>query len=828
MLPIHRQLLAVALMGLPSLAIAQDSVSKLLLPPGDAIDAYNPTEQVKDYIVDLSAFRSSWGLVYSAGPLIKASQNYDAAPPYFTHATSAQAISKDTLAGMPFARNGYMLWNGQGFGVNGDATRNDPGQTISTDNFVGSQFTAGFSEWGGGTVSLNNVIGAVVNYENDTPSRLYVSRVVSATNSMDYACDLSQFGFGGVEAGGNIALRADGYGSNDCNGQIAVTGNNYHRVDMLARTNGTGNVITNTGGSDATANTWLVQNDTQTHVPPTVARDGSGRAITLGTNFSNDFVYESAAGVASTSQAHMGPGVTSTRGAVAHNPANFSGLFGAGNVNGSCGMIGMDSNGGPSMLTLWGLAANGSVSGNKALTLPAVITDNSTGWPSNSLGAGPILFNNYYSQTAYRGGNGQVAVGADAAGNLLAAASVDHPTNSDSAHTTNLLAVARVDATSGASEWTIAAYCDGTSGQSGTGKPLLDGPGGNVVGRLVTMSDLTLGSVTGPSMSPPMLDSVGNIFFVGVVERFYTDGQGNPASDLGTGLVRAVYDEASFSYELELLFDTGTAFKGINSTTDYQVRFLDLADSNSLSSGTTFSGNIAAGAYNHADPANLPPASTEALGGLGVAAQIVYDVNGDGIFEPMTGSSGVPGSPDEDYRVLLYISSAKDCNNNSVPDDVDIASGNSTDTNANGVPDECDGSIGDNYCIGAPNSTGAGAVMAPTGSGSVSSNDVILTCLPVPTQQFGIFFYGSAQILAPFGNGFLCVGAGSTGLFRLPPTATGTVGILSRPLDVTSPPQAAGQINAGSTWFFQGWYRDPPAGGAFFNLSDGVAITFTP
>ena len=118
--------------------------------------------------------------------------------------------------------------------------------------------------------------------------------------------------------------------------------------------------------------------------------------------------------------------------------------------------------------------------------------------------------------------------------------------------------------------------------------------------------------------------------------------------------------------------------------------------------------------------------------------------------------------------------------------------------------------------------------MAPSGTGSVSANDVILTCLPVPPQQFGIFFYGSAQILAPFGNGFLCVGAGSTGLFRLPPTATGTVGILSRSLDITNPPQAAGQIVAGSTWFFQGWYRDPPAGGAFFNLSDGVGIPFTP
>jgi hypothetical protein len=324
------------------------------------------------------------------------------------------------------------------------------------------------------------------------------------------------------------------------------------------------------------------------------------------------------------------------------------------------------------------------------------------------------------------------------------------------------------------------------------------------------------------------MDSVGNIFFLAVVERFYTDSQGNPASDMGTGLVRAVYDEANFSYELELLFDTGTAFNGINSATDYQVRFLEIADSNSMSSGSVFSGNIAAGAYNHGDPASLAPGSTEALGGLGVVAQIVYDVNGDGLFEPMTGVNGVPGSPDEDYRVFLYISSAKDCNDNSVPDDVDIAMGTSTDFNNNGVPDECDGEIGDNYCIGAPNSTGAGAVMAPSGTTSVTANDVILVCLPVPTQQFGIFFYGSAQILAPFGNGYLCVGAGTTGLFRLPPTATGTVGILNRPLDIANPPQASGQILSGATWFFQGWYRDPVAGGSFFNLSDAVEITFTP
>jgi hypothetical protein len=37
---------------------------------------------------------------------------------------------------------------------------------------------------------------------------------------------------------------------------------------------------------------------------------------------------------------------------------------------------------------------------------------------------------------------------------------------------------------------------------------------------------------------------------------------------------------------------------------------------------------------------------------------------------------------------------------------------------------------------------------------------------------------------------------------------------------------AAGQITAGSTWNFQFWFRDPVAGGASFNLSDGLEVTF--
>ncbi len=47
-------------------------------------------------------------------------------------------------------------------------------------------------------------------------------------------------------------------------------------------------------------------------------------------------------------------------------------------------------------------------------------------------------------------------------------------------------------------------------------------------------------------------------------------------------------------------------------------------------------------------------------------------------------------------------------------------------------------------------------------------------------------------------------------------------------VDNTSPPSAATQITSGSTWNFQAWFRDPIAGGSFFDMSDGLNVTFGP
>ena len=136
--------------------------------------------------------------------------------------------------------------------------------------------------------------------------------------------------------------------------------------------------------------------------------------------------------------------------------------------------------------------------------------------------------------------------------------------------------------------------------------------------------------------------------------------------------------------------------------------------------------------------------------------------------------------------------------------------------------------LGTNYCTSTPNSTGLPALISATGSASVSANDLSLHAQPVPALQNGVFFYGPIQTQVPFGNGFRCVGAGATGIARLPIENSGLAGVLEHDLDNTLPPTAVTQITSGSTWNFQAWFRDPAGGGAFFNLSDGLSVTFAP
>jgi len=134
-----------------------------------------------------------------------------------------------------------------------------------------------------------------------------------------------------------------------------------------------------------------------------------------------------------------------------------------------------------------------------------------------------------------------------------------------------------------------------------------------------------------------------------------------------------------------------------------------------------------------------------------------------------------------------------------------------------------------NYCVTSPNSSGFGARMGWIGSTSYGANDGSLQVTEAAFNVFGLFFYGALQDNVPFGDGVRCISTAGSGLTRLNPAAlTSFVGDMTRPLDYQAFPMnaGAGQILPGSIWNFQFWYRDLAAGGAGFNVSDGLEVTF--
>ena len=129
-----------------------------------------------------------------------------------------------------------------------------------------------------------------------------------------------------------------------------------------------------------------------------------------------------------------------------------------------------------------------------------------------------------------------------------------------------------------------------------------------------------------------------------------------------------------------------------------------------------------------------------------------------------------------------------------------------------------------NYCIGAPNSVGPGARIGRSGSTSIADNSFVLTATGCPPYSFGLFLFSPTQAQTPFGNGFLCLGGSLTRLF--PPQQADAAGHVAHALDFTTPPGST--ISAGSVLNFQLVYRNPAAGGAGFNASDGLNVTFCP
>jgi len=649
--------LVAAVVALP--AWAQDSVSKNLGGlPGDALWPWNTTHQCAPYVVDLTPFTGSWGTEFGIAPLVKASKSDTAAIPppnkeYFNGQLSAQGISRIQARNVPYAVPTYKLWAdtpGQG----AHPTQNNPPGTISpTGN--SNQFGVTFAEFGrtDNLQDYNGIIGAVVNYDATNPMRLYVKRVMAATNGAAPAENRAQFGIGAVDEQGNVMLRADGSGAT---GPNALTGDNIFSVGALARQCGLVNYIDNAGQVDAASGAWIVQHNATIHNTPNIGPKAVfGTPYFLGTNFNKEYGYGPTNPPTYTT-AHR-PGTTDHRGGVAYMTKNVPCVAG---THGTAAVLSKSTagGGGPTdSFSVWGLNANGSVSGTLLLTKPTTqITDPTTGKRTYAT----TEFDHYHSQVAYRGGNAPLALNVDQQGRLLAAGVLyDTSGGTIPENPFNDIVAARVTCgTPNTIQWSLVAYATDENYTLNSGKPILNGHGGAAIGRLALMYEVTGGAPLGPSLSAPMIDSAGNIWFVSAMKWFGPDGsEGTPDDDYDSALIRAVYNPTTVGWELELVAELGMVFSGQNSGLPWAINFMGVADADSVSSGTAWSGNISETGHLGVNPTpDVPTWAPTTLGGLVINCSIVYDVNGDGVYNDPTSSYYDPTKPaDEAYNALLYI-----------------------------------------------------------------------------------------------------------------------------------------------------------------------------
>ena len=154
-----------------------------------------------------------------------------------------------------------------------------------------------------------------------------------------------------------------------------------------------------------------------------------------------------------------------------------------------------------------------------------------------------------------------------------------------------------------------------------------------------------------------------------------------------------------------------------------------------------------------------------------------------------------------------------------------------------GAPDYFDGSIrpgrlyvfdfgiGNDYCANPATAGGFEAALEVWGDAAVDGNHVMTRTTDLPPNTAGMTFYGSQAIQVPYQSTQLCVTGGATGTMRLPVRISGPAGEFQYSLDLTAPPSSSLAFVAGSTWYFQTWFRDPDAGWRG-HLSHAVEVVF--
>jgi len=660
---------ACGLAALPAAAMAQDSVSRNANGgngmPGDALSPWVSTYQRTNFVLDLAPIQTSWGTSFGIGPVIKSSKT---STTRFTALNGPACISADVLTDAPaFWTDGHKLWTSPGGGLQISENNAALVSTV-TGPASGTSFAVGvleYEEFPFGTLFpfVNQVIGAGVQFDPATPTRLFVSRIMAAANSPNGSADRSQLGLGGVDAYGYLTFRGDGF--NVTSTVDALSGNNVFRTNLLAR-NTAVNLVSGTGASQASVS--LIANEATTLAVPAVipASVFAAQPVSLTPSLAGDLRVETTALSPTPTTAHLG-GAFDHRGTPG---VSSKGLFP--NTVATIATLAQSSSTTPrtDSIAVSGFDAARQIVASRVLTLPPSISSgcDATTWSTNS-----GEFRHYDSQVTFRGGSGQVAISRDEAGNAMVAAVVSRGGNGFADNPSNAIAVARFDPSSPTSpvEWSLAAWVDPTSGTGGLirGDFGLDGaPGTNDPGEgdgLVDASDGPIGRITtiadaapffvGPSMSSPAMDAHANVYFIASVLLNRSAGA-QIVEVPSIALLRAVRT-SGMCYDLDLVLAEGDVIQGQNSGRAYRIDALILGDADSISSASLWSSSTTSDAWNAIDTSGLDPADPRHLGGLIVCARILYDADNDGDFADPTAISGTtdPNSADEGYHVVLYV-----------------------------------------------------------------------------------------------------------------------------------------------------------------------------
>jgi hypothetical protein len=653
-------------------ALAQDSVSRNANAgngmPGDALSPWaGGLSQRANYIVDMATFQSSWRTTFGIAPLVKSGK---VNATRFNAVNGPSTISSSLRTGAAYPATSYLLWNAAGAGLSA-AENNTALNTNVTVSGTASLFAIASIDFDEAPITntaslsfVNQLLGAQVAFDPANPARLYVSRVAAAINSPSGAADRSQFGLGSIDADGNLIFRADGFGAAGPIANILVN-DNYFRIRLPSRTS-TLNLIDNAGGAQAAATDWvMVRNANLSAVPSAVPANLASRSILVGADFQGNILAETSPLSVTTANTHR-PSTQDHRGGVNVSAAQiFPGSVSTGvMLTRSPQAIG---NGRTDSISIFGLTTAGAVNGALTFTRPATIIDtcDAFSWP---LSNGD--FQMFDSQATFRGGSGPAAVAKDFAGRGMVAATIYNGSRVGSNNPFNAIVAARFDPANPVptTQWTTVAWVDtnaadgkdilGDFGQDGAPNTNDPGEGDGMldatpIGRLASLTEGSSGLV-GPSLSAPAFDAAGNIYFIASVSLRKFAGS-VITNEFDTALIRAVYNPATFCYQLELMLEPGMTFVGSNANRTYRLAWLGLADNDSIASASLWSGSVSAQAWNNANTQSLPNTAPQHLGGLVLSARIVYDVDQNAQFSDPTAPFSDANSTDEAYNVLLYV-----------------------------------------------------------------------------------------------------------------------------------------------------------------------------